>query len=92
MCKNNNMSVSPDRNITLRLPRKLLALLKLKASGEGILMNSYVERALQEKLTGQSETERADALEQLLSLSRKGLYSMERRPTREEAYTRSRDD
>lgn len=82
------MPIAKNRNLTVRLPTGLLRRLKEKAAADGVSMNSYLERVLDQALCGHQEKTRRAALERLLARMKDGLYTMDRPLTREKAHQR----
>jgi hypothetical protein len=83
------MQKATDRNLTVRLPIRLLRRLKQESAAQGVSMNAYLERVLAQALTGnQNEAERI-AVTRLLARAKDGLYEMDRPLTREQAHDRN---
>ena len=82
------MQKATDRNLTVRLPIRLLRRLKQESAAQGVSMNAYLERVLANALrVNQNEAERI-AVTRLLARAKEGLYKMDRPLTREQAHDR----
>ena len=82
------MGTATDRNLTVRLPVPLLQRLKEEAVGEGMSMNAYLERLLEQALCRDRDEARSAAAQRLIARSKRGLYEMERPLSREQAHSR----
>jgi plasmid stability protein len=82
------MQKTTDRNLTVRLPTRLLRRLKAESAADGMSMNAYLERLLAKALTGSKNDAQQMAMTRLMAQAKDGLYKLDQPLTREQAHNR----